>query len=78
MRKNFTTWQRSWKPSRPGIELVPAIVVAVKFEGIVRDTATGRLTLRAPRIIALRPDKRPSEADSMHAIEQIELRQKVG
>jgi len=63
---------------RPGVELRPAIVITVKFEGIVRDQVSGDLSLRDPKVVMLRSDKSAGEADSVKAIEEIYLRQRVG
>ena len=63
---------------RPGFELRPDIVVTVRFEGIVRHLSTGELSLRDPKLVAIRSDKSPSEADSVVAIEGHLLRQRVG
>lgn len=63
---------------RSGLELRPGIVVTVRFEGIARDTETGRLGLRGPHLLAIRADKPASETDSTQAIEAIYLRQRVG
>ena len=63
---------------RAGLELFPRIVVTVRFEGIARDTETGRLGLRGPKLVALRADKHAGEADTTTAIEEIYLRQRVG
>jgi DNA ligase 1 len=64
--------------TRSGIELRPSIVVTVKFEGIARDTVTGRLGLRGPKLAAIRADKPASETDTVQALEAIYLRQRVG
>ncbi|MBN2368965.1 MAG: ATP-dependent DNA ligase [Vicinamibacteria bacterium] len=60
-----------------GVALLPAIVVTVRFEGIVRDTE-GRLALRDPKIVALRPDKPAAECDLASRIEEISLRGRLG
>jgi DNA ligase-1 len=64
--------------ARSGMELRASIVVTVKFEGIARDTVTGRLGLRSPKLASIRADKPASEADTVQAIEAIYLRQRVG
>lgn len=78
----LATGRRIERPSasgvRSGMELRPHIVVTVKFEGIARDTTTGRLGLRSPKLAAIRADKPASEADTTQAIEEIYLRQRVG
>ncbi len=63
--------------SKLGVGLVPAIVVTVRFEGVVRDT-DGRLALRDPKIIALRPDKAASECDLAARIEELHVRGRLG
>lgn len=63
---------------RAGLELVPRIVVTVRFEGIARDVETGRLALRGPKLVAIRADKVAGEADTTITIEEIYLRQRVG
>jgi DNA ligase 1 len=63
--------------SKLGVGLVPAIVVTVRFEGVVRDT-DGKLALRDPKIIALRPDKAVSECDRAARIEEIHVRGRLG
>jgi DNA ligase-1 len=63
---------------RPGFELAPHVVVAVRFEGVIRDPASGRLTLRDPKLVATRADKAAHEADAVKAIEELYLKQKFG
>ncbi len=81
-REGLATGRRIERQSasgvRSGMELRPSIVVTVRFEGIARDTTTGRLGLRGPKLMAIRADKPASEADSTLAIEAIYLRQRVG
>lgn len=62
---------------RPGYEMRPGIVVTVRFEGIMRDSS-GTLKLRDPKLVAIRSDKNPSEADLVSALEEVYLRQRVG
>ncbi len=82
VRDGLATGRRIERPSasglRSGMEIRPSIVVTVKFEGIARDTVTGRLGLRSPKLAAIRADKPASETDSTQAIEAIYLRQRVG
>lgn len=82
LRQGLLTGKRIERPSasgvRPGFELRPGIVVTVRFEGITRDGPTGRLSLRDPKLVAIRGDKSASEADLVSAIDEIYLRQKVG
>ncbi len=63
---------------RPGFELAPHIVVTVRFEGVIRDPASGRLTLRDPKLVVIRADKSPHETDTTKAIEDLYLKQQVG
>ncbi len=81
-RDGLATGRRIERPSssglRSGLELRPSIVVTVKFEGIARDTVTGQLALRGPKVAQIRADKPASEADTKQGIEQIYLRQRVG
>lgn len=63
--------------SKVGVGLVPAIVVTVRFEGVVRD-ADARLSLRDPKIVSLRFDKGPAECDRAQALEEILLRSRLG
>ena len=70
--------RRSASGVRPGYELRPHIVVTVKFEGLARDSATGKLTLRDPKIAMIRADKPADEADGLQALEELYLRQRVG
>ncbi len=82
MRDGLLTGRRIERPSasgtRPGVELRPSIVVTVKFEGIVRDDVTKRLSLRDPKIAMIRSDKSAHEADRLDALQEIYLRQRVG
>lgn len=63
--------------TRPGWEFAPQIVVTVKFEGIIRENATGKLSLRDPKIAMLRADKAAHEADTTRAIEELYLNQRL-
>ena len=82
MRLGLLTGQRIERPSasgvRPGLAFRPAIVVTVKFEGIVRDQRTGKLSLRDPKIALIRSDKSAFEADDVAAIEKLFLGQHFG
>jgi DNA ligase-1 len=82
MREGLLTGRRIERPSssgvRPGFELRPEIVVTIRFEGITREMGTGKLSLRDPKLVVIRSDKAPSEADSVKAIEELYLRQRVG
>jgi DNA ligase-1 len=75
--QGLLTGQRIERPgatgSKLGVGLLPSIVVTVRFEGIVRD-AEGRLALRDPKIVALRPDKPAAECDPAARLEEIHVR----
>jgi DNA ligase-1 len=60
-----------------GVGLAPALVVTVRFEGIVREVG-GKLALRDPKIVSLRPDKSASECDSMRLVEELFVRGRLG
>jgi DNA ligase-1 len=80
-RDGLLTGRQIERPSasgvRPGYELRPGIVVTVRFEGITRES-TGKLALRDPKLVAIRSDKNPGEADLVTALEEAYLRQRVG
>jgi DNA ligase-1 len=82
LESGLLTGRRFDRPSasgvRPGFELRPQIVVTVKFEGVVRDNVTKKLSLRDLKLVAIRTDKQPGEADSVEEIEAIFLRQRMG
>ena len=61
--------------TRPGWEFAPQIVVTVKFEGIIRENGTGKLSLRDPKIAMIRADKSANEADTTQSIEELYLNQ---
>lgn len=63
---------------RPGFELMPHIVVTVRFDGIVKDQVTGVLSLRDPKLVVIRPDKTAFEADTVESLEQLFLRERMG
>lgn len=63
--------------TRPGWEFSPQIVVTVKFEGIIRENGTGKLSLRDPKIAMIRADKTANEADTTQAIEELYLNQSL-
>jgi DNA ligase-1 len=56
---------------------VPAIVVTVRCEGIVRDQE-GKLALRDPKIVALRPDKSAAECDAAERLSELHVRGRLG
>jgi len=82
MREGLITGQRIERKSasgvRSGMDLRPHIVVTVKFEGIIKDTLSGDLKLRDPKLVAIRSDKSSAEADKIGSLEQIWLRHRVG
>jgi len=83
MREGLLTGGRIERPSasgvRPGVEFRPHIVVTVRFEGIIREQVDGgRLRLRDPKLVMIRSDKGPHEADKVDALEELFLRQRVG
>jgi DNA ligase-1 len=73
---------RTERPSssgvRPGLELRPHLVATIKFEGVVKDAATQRLSLRDPKIATLRPDKSASEASTIADIEALYRKERLG
>lgn len=79
MREGLITGQRIERKSmsgvRPGMELRPHIVVTVRFEGIVKDSATQELKLRDPKLVYLRSDKSALEADTLKDLETLWIRQ---
>jgi DNA ligase-1 len=82
MREGLITGRRIERQSasgvRPGVDLRPHIVVTVRFEGIIRDVASGDLKMRDPKLVAFRSDKGPTDANSVRDIEEMYLRQRVG
>jgi DNA ligase-1 len=76
MRQGLLTGRRveriSSSGTRPGLEFRPAIVVTVKFEGVVRERS-GKYSLRDPKIALIRSDKSAFEADDTTAIEKVYL-----
>jgi DNA ligase 1 len=82
LREGLLTGRRierlSSSGTRPGLELLPHIVVTVRCEGIARDFSTDRLSLRDPKLVTIRSDKSPGEADSVQSLQEMYLRQRVG
>lgn len=64
--------------TRPGFELTPHLVVTVRFEGTIRDPVSGAVKLRDPKLVAIRADKTPPEADTTKTLEEMHLRERVG
>jgi len=81
MRLGLLTGQRIERPSasgvRPGLEFRPAIVVTVRFEGIVRDAVTRKFSLRDPKIVFIRSDKTAFEADDASMLEKLYVDQRL-
>jgi DNA ligase-1 len=63
-----------------GLDLRPHIVVTVRFEGLVKDGAEDEALpkLRDPKIVAVRADKGPFEADTTRALTELWVRQRMG
>lgn len=82
MREGLITGRRIERASasgtRNGLELRPHIVATIRFEGVVKDAISGRLSLRSPTLVYLRSDKAATEVDTTRTIEEIYLRQRVG
>jgi DNA ligase-1 len=82
LREGLITGRRIERPSasgvRPGFELRPHIVATVRFEGITKDTVTGELKLRDPKLVVIRGDKGAAEADGEDAIRELYLASRVG
>jgi DNA ligase-1 len=60
-------------------EVEPRIVLEVAFNNIMRsERHESGYALRFPRIVRLRPDKSPEEADTIERVEEIYRRQERG
>ena len=58
-------------------EVEPKIVLEVAFNNMMRsDRHNSGFALRFPRIVRLRPDKLPEEADTIQSVREIFERQK--
>jgi DNA ligase 1 len=81
MRLGLLTGRRIERPSasgvRPGLEFRPHLVATVKFEGIVHEPRTGRLSLRDPKIAMMRADKTAFEADEISMLDRLYLDQRL-
>lgn len=81
MREGLLTGRRIERASatgvRPGVELKPHIVVAVRYSGIVKDHATGRFSLRDPKLAFVRSDKGANDIDTTNALEEAWLKQRI-
>ena len=74
----MTQWFLSHKISERGLrlEVEPRIVLEVAFNNMMRSTRhESGYALRFPRIVRLRPDKRPEEADTIETVQEIYERQ---
>ncbi|HEX2597755.1 MAG TPA: ATP-dependent DNA ligase, partial [Terriglobales bacterium] len=59
------------------VEVEPKIVVEVAFNNMMRsDRHDSGYALRFPRIVRLRPDKLPEEADTLERVREIYDKQK--
>jgi DNA ligase-1 len=74
----MTQWFLAHKVSEEGLrlEVEPKIVLEVAFNNMMRSTRhESGYALRFPRIVRLRPDKRPEDADTMETVKGIYGRQ---
>jgi len=74
----MTPWFLAHKISERGLrlEVEPKIVLEVAFNNMMRSTRhESGYALRFPRIVRLRPDKRPEDADTIETVREIYERQ---
>ena len=74
----MTQWFLAHKISEEGLrlEVAPKIVLEVAFNNMMRSTRhESGYALRFPRIVRLRPDKRPEDADTIETVKEIYERQ---
>jgi DNA ligase-1 len=74
----MTQWFLAHKISEEGLrlEVEPKIVLEVAFNNMMRSTRhESGYALRFPRIVRLRPDKRPEDADTVETVKEIYERQ---
>jgi len=74
----MTQWFLAHKISEEGLRLKvePVIVLEVAFNNMMRSTRhESGYALRFPRIVRLRPDKRPEDADTIETVKEIYGRQ---
>jgi DNA ligase 1 len=74
----MTQWFLAHKISEEGLRLAvePKIVLEVAFNNMMRSTRhESGYALRFPRIVRLRPDKRPEDADTIETVREIYERQ---
>ncbi|HKM86729.1 MAG TPA: ATP-dependent DNA ligase [Terriglobales bacterium] len=77
----MTEWFLAHKISEQGLrlEVEPKIVLEVAFNNMMRSARhESGYALRFPRIVRLRPDKRPEDADTIETVEEIYGRQHSG
>ncbi len=75
----MTQWFLAHKTSDQGLrlEVEPKIVLEVAFNNMMRSTRhESGFALRFPRIMRLRPDKRPEDADTIETVKEIYEQQK--
>src|SRR5450755_4433442 len=76
----MTQWFLAHKLSEHGLrlEVEPKIVLEVAFNNMMRSTRhESGYALRFPRIVRLRPDKRPEDADNIETVKEIYERQSL-
>ena len=76
----MTQWFRQHKISEEGLRLgvKPEIVLEVAFNNMMRSTRhESGYALRFPRIVRLRPDKKPEDADTIETVKKIYEQQGV-
>ncbi len=74
----MTQWFLAHKISEVGmrLEVEPRVVLEVAFNNMMRSTRhESGYALRFPRIVRLRPDKRPEDADTIETVREIYERQ---
>jgi DNA ligase-1 len=77
----MTKWFLAHKVSEQGLrlEVEPKIVLEVAFNNMMRSTRhESGYALRFPRIMRLRPDKRPEDADTIETVKEIYAREHAG
>jgi DNA ligase 1 len=76
----MTQWFLAHKISEHGLrlEVEPKIVLEVAFNNMMRSTRhESGYALRFPRIVRLRPDKRPEDADRIETVKEIYEKQSL-
>jgi DNA ligase-1 len=74
----MTEWFLAHKVREQGLrlEVEPKVVIEVAFNNMMRSTRhESGYALRFPRIVRLRPDKRPEDADTIETVREIYARQ---